>query len=90
MKNKIMEIIEDYGYDFDPSQDMNIAEAMSIIDASKTKIEIAENAYLYGHMRGSCENGFSRQIPFYNLKQMSDEEWQEMAIRNKMEREAMV
>lgn len=86
MKNRIMEIILNYGDEFDPSQDMNMVEAMNIIEASRTRMEIAENAYLYGHMRGSCDSGLTRQVPLYNLKQLTDEEWNRLAARNKAER----
>lgn len=89
-KNRIMQIIENYGNEFDPAQDMNMAEAMSIIDSSKTRMEIAENAYLYGHMRGSYDGGLTRQVPTYNLQQMTDEEWAELARKSKLEREVSV
>lgn len=86
MKNRIMEIIMSYGDEFDPAQDMNMVEAMNIIEASSTRMEIAENAYLYGHMRGSCDSGLTRQVPLYNLKQLTDEEWNRLAARNREER----
>ena len=81
-----MEIIMSYGDEIDPSQDMNMVEAMNIIEASRTRMEIAENAYLYGHMRGSCDSGLTRQVPLYNLKQLTDEEWNRLAARNREER----
>lgn len=81
-----MEIILNYGDEFDPSQDMNMAEAINIIKSSRTRMEIAENAYLYGHMRGSYDSGLTRQVPLYNLKQLTDEEWNRLAAQNKTER----
>ena len=85
-----MEMIENYGEEFDPSQDMNIAEALNIIESCHTRMEIAENAYLYGHMRGSNDSGLTRQVPLYNIKQLSDEEWNRLAARNKTERQVAV
>lgn len=73
-KNRIVDIVMEYGEEFDPSQDINMAEAMNIIDAGLTKMEIVEISYLYGHMRASHNRGCTQNVPLYNLKQMTDEE----------------
>lgn len=89
-KNRIMEIIEDYGDKFDPALDINISEAMFIIECCQTKMEIVEHSYLYGHMRGRYDNGLTKQVPLYNIKQMTDEEWNRLVARNKTERQASI
>lgn len=85
-KNRIIDMVMDYGDRFDSSQDINIAEAMNIIDAGLTKMEIVEISYLYGHMRASRSRGCTKSVPMYNLKQMTDEEWNRLAAKNKAER----
>lgn len=69
-----------------PEEDINIAEAMDIIADCETKMEIAGNSYLYGYMRG-CSCGGSKLVPVVSLRQMTDDEWAEMARKNKLERE---
>lgn len=83
-------MVMDYGDRFDLSQDINIAEAMNIIDAGLTKMEIVEISYLYGHMRASHSRGFTQNVPLYNLKQMTDEEWNRLAAKNKAERQVSI
>ncbi len=82
-ENRIIQMIDTYQAEFDPSNDMNIAEVMNLIEASHSQIELAENAYLYGHMRENYDSGLTRQIPLYNLRQMSDAEWAALSVRNK-------
>lgn len=84
--NRIMDIIEDYGDMIDLDQDLNMVEAMDIIRASHTRLEIAENSYLYGHRIGSAH---ARRVPVYALRQMTDEEWNQKAYLNRIEREVV-
>lgn len=85
MKRQIIAIIENYGMLMNPEQDINTSEAIDIIKGSRTKMEIVGNGYLYGYMRGSRER--SKKIPVYNLRQMTDEEWNKLAAQNRLERE---
>lgn len=83
-KNRIIDIVECYGMTVDPSEDINFVDAMDIITESKSKMEMVGTGYLYGYMRGSRRrsNGM-RQVPVCNLKQMTDEEWNELARKNR-------
>ena len=83
MKNKIIDIIECYGMSVDPSEDINFVDAMDIITQSKSKMEMVGTGYLYGYMRGSRRSGSMRQVPVRNIKQMTDEEWNELARKNR-------
>lgn len=83
MKNRIINIIMNYGDDFSPESDISYTDAMSIIQVSQSKMEIVENSYLYGHMRGVHDKGVTKMIPLYNIRQISDEEWKELSRRNK-------
>lgn len=89
MKNRIMEMVENYRGEIRPEQELNIAEAMNLADSTNDSLELAENAYLYGHMRASYDSGLTRQVPIYNLRQLTDDEWGRLAARNKLEREAL-
>lgn len=86
-KNRIMEMVKSYRSEIRPEQELNIAEMMNLMDCSKNQTELVENAYLYGHMRASYDSGLTMQVPLYNLRQMSDEEWRCLASRNKAERQ---
>lgn len=81
MGNRTMEMIMDYGDTFDTSQDISMAEIMSIIRSCKRRVEMVESSYLYGHMRGMCDNSATKRIPLYNIQQMSDEEWNRRASK---------
>lgn len=81
-----IEMLEEYGMFMNPADDMKTKEELIIIKGSKTKMEIAGNSYIYGHMRGSCGK---RMVPLINLKQISDEEWNEMVRNQKEFRELM-
>lgn len=82
-KSRIMQIIENYTGELPPSRDINIAEAMNIIEASQSEMDMVENAYLYGHMRATYDNGHTRPVPLYNIRQLTDEEWMRLAAKNK-------
>lgn len=82
-ENRIVDIVECYGMTVDPSEDINFVDAMDIIKGSNSKMEMVGTGYLYGYMRGSRNRGFTKNIPLYNLKQMTDEEWNELARKNK-------
>lgn len=73
-----------------PQNDMNTREAKLIILASQTKMEIAGNSYLYGFMRGSQNMSGKRMVPLYNIRQMSDDEWNILAKKNREQRKAIV
>ena len=88
-KSRIMEIIEAYGDTFEDSQDMSAADAKAIISGCRSKMEIVEYSYLYGHMVGSRENGKDRRVPIYNLREMTDDEWNRMAYQSRLEREVV-
>lgn len=85
-KNRIMDIVECYGMSVDPKEDINFMDAMDIIKSSQSKMEIVGTGYLYGYMRGSRCGG-KNMVPVYNIRQMTDEEWNRRAYRNRMERE---
>lgn len=76
-----IEKIQEYGISVGPKADMSISEAFIIINGSKTRMEIAGNSYLYGHMRGSMDG--KCMVPLLNLKQISDDEWNEMARKQR-------
>lgn len=76
-----IEIIQEYGTLMGPAIDMKTPEALSIIRGSRTKMEIAGNSYTYGYMRGKRDS--KKMVPVINLKQISDEEWNEMARRQR-------
>lgn len=86
----IIQMIEAYGMRFEPSKDMSFVEAMDIISESQTKMEIAGNSYLYGFMRGSQNMAGKRMVPLYNIRQISDDEWNILAAKNRKEREAVI
>lgn len=86
----ITQMIEAYGREFEPSEDMNFVEAMEIIEKSRSKMELVGNGYLFGYMRGSQKNKSQRMVPLYNIRQMSDDEWNHLAAKNKAEREAVL
>ncbi len=88
MKNRIMEIIEAYGDTFEDSQDMSAADAKAIISGCRSKMEIVEYSYLYGRIRGLQCSGRD-MVPVYNIRQMTDEEWDRRAYRNRLEREVV-
>lgn len=88
-KSRIMEIIEAYGDTFEDSQDMSAADAKAIISCCRSQMEVVEYSYLYGHMIGSQENRKDRRVPVYNLRQMTDEEWNRRAYRSRLEREVV-
>ncbi len=89
MGKQIMTIIENFGMLVSPEADINTAEAKSIIYSSRTKMEIAENAYLFGLIKG-MESSHRQMIPIYSLHQITDAEWQAMARKNKLEREVLM
>lgn len=88
MRMQVISIIEHYGSLIEPKEDINITEARDIIGGSHTKMEIVGNSYLYGYMRGRASAG-SKMVPVLNIRQMSDEEWTELATKNKLEREGL-
>lgn len=88
-KSRIMEIIEAYGDTFEDSQDMSAADAKAIISCCRSQMEVVECSYLYGHVIGSQENRKDRRVPVYNLRQMTDDEWNRRAYRSWLEREVV-
>lgn len=89
--NRIVDIVECYGMTVDPSEDINFVDAMDIIKGSNSKMEMVGTGYLYGYMRGSQNRGGGmRQVPVRNIKQMTDEEWNRLAARNKEERKVSI
>ena len=79
----MLAIIEEYGQLINPKEDLNTLEAREILSFSHTKMEIVGNSYIYGYMRGTSSS--RKMVPVYNLRQMTDEEWQAMARKNKLE-----
>lgn len=84
--NKTVQMIEVYGSLFDPEHDITTKEAKEIINSSETKMEIVSNSYLLGFMNGSQENSGKRMVPIYDLPQISDERWNQLAHQNALER----
>lgn len=80
-----IEMLEEYGMRIHPENDMKTKEALIIIKGSRTKMEIAGNSYIYGYMQGIKNE--RKSIPILNLKQISDSEWNEMAIKQREYRE---
>lgn len=76
-----IEVIEEYGMLMEPKNDMKTAEALAIIRGSRTKMEVAGNSYTYGYMKGVKAG--RRMVPVLNVKQISDDEWNEMARRQR-------
>ena len=88
MKKQIITIIENYGKLISPEEDIGMAEARNIIHESQKNMEIVGNGYIYGYLRGAS-GGRNKMVPVYNLKQMTDEEWNALASHNKLERMAL-
>lgn len=84
--NKTLQVIEVYGSLFDPEHDITTKEAKEIINSSETKMEIVSNSYLLGFMNESQENTGKRMVPVYDLPQISDERWNQLAHQNYLER----
>ena len=84
--NKTVQMIEVYGSLFDPEYDITTKEAKEIINSSETKMEIVSNSYLLGFMNGSRENAGKRMVPVYDLPQISDERWNQLARQYSLER----
>lgn len=76
-----LQAIQEYGMLMDPKNDMKTTEALAIIKESKTKMEVAGNSYTYGYMKGV--KGGKGMVPILNIKQISDDEWNEMARRQR-------
>lgn len=88
MKKRIVSIIEGYGQLINPKEDINTSKAKEIIRFSLTKMEMVGNSFIYGYMRGASSSG--KMVSVYNLRQMTDSEWQSMAKKNKLEREVLI
>lgn len=87
-KERVIAIIEAYGSIFDVKDDITTSEAKTIIQSSRTRMEIAGNSYIYGYIRGrQNETENTKKIPIYNIPQMSDEKWNSLAEKNRRERE---
>lgn len=84
MGNGLIERIDTYGTFLPADRDMSFRDAKEIISGSRTKMEIAGNSYIYGYMMGST--GSKKMVPVLNIKQISDEEWNKIAKRQKEER----
>lgn len=84
--NKTVKVIEVYGSLFDPKHDITTREAKEIINSSETKMEIVSNSYILGFMNGSAESEGKRMVPVYDLPQISDERWNQLARQNSIER----
>lgn len=78
MKKMMLAIIEEYGQLINPKEDLNTLEAREILSFSHTKMEIVGNSYLYGFVKGR-ESSRRKMVPVYNLRQITDDEWQNMA-----------
>ena len=83
----LIDKIEEYGINMYCSEDMKCSEAKEIIAGSSSQMEIAGNSYLYGYMRGTRTENV-RHVPVLNIKMMSDEEWNRLARKSRMERQA--
>ena len=88
MKKRIVSIIEGCGQLINPKEDISTLEAKEIIRFSLTNMEIVGNSYLYGYMRGRKYGG-GKMVPVYNLRQMTDDEWDALAKKNRLEREVL-
>lgn len=84
--NKTVQMIEVFGNSLDPKHDITTREAKEIINSSETKMEIVSNSYILGFMNGSQENSGKRMVPVYDLPQISDERWNQLARQCSMER----
>lgn len=84
--NKTVQMIEVYGSLFAPEHDITTKEAKEIINSSETKMEIVSNSYILGFMNGSMESAGKRMVPVYDLPQISDERWNQLARQYSMER----
>ena len=71
---------------YQPHIDITCPEAKSIIRNSKTIMEVVEYTYKLGYNRG----GAAPRIPIFNIPMMSDEEWNKLAEKNRMERQGMM
>lgn len=76
-KNRIIDIVKHYGMIVDPDDDINFLDAIDIVLSSHSKMEIAGNSYLYGHMQGN--QSAVHRLPVYDLPQISDERWNQLA-----------
>lgn len=82
IKNTLMELIEEYGRTVEPQDDIRFTETMDIIKGSGSKSEMVENGYLYGCM--CTANGDTRRrVPIYNIRQITDDEWNALAAAQK-------
>ncbi len=88
MKKQIVSIMEECGQLINPREDISTSEAKEIIRFSLTKMEIVGNSYLYGYIKGR-RYGNGKMVPVYNLRQMTDDEWNVLAKKNRLEREVL-
>ena len=79
MKKQIVSIMEECGQLINPREDIRF---------SLTKMEIVGNSYLYGYIKGR-RYGNGKMVPVYNLRQMTDDEWNVLAKKNRLEREVL-
>lgn len=85
---RLLERIEAAGMCLEPSEDMKTSEAKQIIRNSRTAMEVAGSSYIYGYMNGAGNND-TIKVPVLNIKMMSDERWNELARKNRLERQAV-
>lgn len=90
-ENRIIALIEAYGLIMSPEEDISTKEAKVILHASQSNMEIVGNSYLYGYINGMKNtNKNMSKVPLYNIPMMSDEKWNQLAERNRLERLAAV
>ena len=87
MKKGMLAIIEEYGQLINPKEDLNTLEAKEILSFSHTRMEVVGNGYLYGFIKGRASSS-RKMVPVYNLRQMTDAEWNALASQNKLEKTA--
>lgn len=85
--SELMILIENTGSMLAPEDDLQWNEAAEIIRNSKTRMELAENSFVYGCYKAMHSTG-QRQVPVYDIPMMSDEQWNELVTKQKKARAA--
>lgn len=68
---------------YEPEWELTTKEAKEIIKDNDTLMEIIEHAYKLGYNRGKPKKDkMAIDIPVFNVRQMTDEEWNRLAAQN--------
>lgn len=71
------QVLETYGSEYEPEEDINFVDAIDIIKGSFSKMEMIHKGYEQGYICG--KHSAQKKVPLYNIPQISDERWNELA-----------